>query len=152
MIDNPGHQLNTSYSSRTPPDVHIVREFKMQRLGYRYTLDGVGYPETARPHIEWHHIDGPLLVMRDGSLRWLTLWQRFMCSVGWVDALSLEKRHRPDLAGPDDLATMPCRSCGAGRPAGAPITADYGNWQCAECEASELSVSCEHFGPGGMWP
>ena len=45
------------------------------------------------PNIHWKHIDGPLLVMRDGQMHWLTLWERLCCALGWHDARSLERKH-----------------------------------------------------------
>jgi hypothetical protein len=46
------------------------------------------------------HIDGPLLTFRDGQMHWLTLRERFRVWMGWEDALSLERRLRPDLGHP----------------------------------------------------
>lgn len=40
----------------------------------------ISYPEDSKPHIEWNHVDGPLLVCRDGTPHLLTnvekLWLR----------------------------------------------------------------------------
>lgn len=56
---------------------------------------------NARPHIQRNHIDGPLLVMRDGSLHWLTLMERFALCLGRTNAHELEAKLRPDLAAYD---------------------------------------------------
>jgi hypothetical protein len=50
----------------------------------------VGYPDTARPHIQHNHVDGPLLRMRDGRLHWPTLWERVLLFFGQTDAKTLE--------------------------------------------------------------
>ena len=55
------------------------------------------YRRGAQPHIEPDNIDGPLLVMRDGRLHWLTSWERFLLAVGWYDrfegAYILERKY-----------------------------------------------------------
>lgn len=53
----------------------------------------IGYPETARPHIKRHHIDGPVLCLRDGRMHWLTLWERVLLALNKTDALTLERKH-----------------------------------------------------------
>ena len=47
----------------------------------------------CQPHIQRDHIDGPMLVMTDGRLHWLTLWERFCLLIGWHDARSLDRKH-----------------------------------------------------------
>lgn len=58
----------------------------------------IAYPDTARPHIKANHIDGPLLCMRSGELRWLTAWERVLLWFGKVDAEILERKYRPHLS------------------------------------------------------
>ena len=48
----------------------------------------VTYRERSEPHIQWNHIDGPLLTCRDGSAHWLTLSQRLML---WLGLTTIEK-------------------------------------------------------------
>jgi hypothetical protein len=60
----------------------------------------IGYPSSSRPTLIMKHIDGPLLTFRDGQMHWLTLRERFRVWMGWEDALSLERRLRPDLGHP----------------------------------------------------
>lgn len=50
----------------------------------------ISYQDSARPYIQRHHIDGPLLVMRDGRLHWLTFWERVLLLFGQTDAQTLE--------------------------------------------------------------
>jgi hypothetical protein len=57
----------------------------------------IGYPASARPSINRKHIDGPLLYMRNGEMHWLTWRERFQLWLGRTDALTLERKHRPDL-------------------------------------------------------
>lgn len=56
-------------------------------------MNGVSYQKGARPHIQMDHIDGPLLHKRNGTLHWLTLWERYLVWVGWEDEYSLERKH-----------------------------------------------------------
>lgn len=77
--------------------MHIISDPSLRRHGYIYNSNGVGYRADAQPHIRWKHIDGPLLVYRDGQMHWLTLWERFRCWRGWDDAWSIERKRRPDL-------------------------------------------------------
>lgn len=58
---------------------------------------GMGFPISARPSIVRNHIDGPMLIFRDGQLHWLTLWERLLLAFGWADAERLEKKRRPNL-------------------------------------------------------
>ncbi len=60
-------------------------------------LVGVGFPTYSRPSIQPNHIDGPLLVLRDGQLHWLTLWERIQFALGWTDAEKIEQYRRPNL-------------------------------------------------------
>ncbi len=55
--------------------------------------DGDSYPAGALPHIQWDHIDGPLLNLRDGRLHWLTLWERIRFRLGFDTALTLERKN-----------------------------------------------------------
>lgn len=57
----------------------------------------VGWRREARPSINRRHIDGPLLYLRNGELHWLTLWERFLLWLGMTDALTLERKYRPEL-------------------------------------------------------
>jgi hypothetical protein len=63
----------------------------------------LGYPGTARPSIQWNHVDGPLLHLRNGELHWLTWRERFRSWMGYDDAESLEAKHRPHLAQPPEF-------------------------------------------------
>ena len=60
-------------------------------------LEGMGYPESSRPRLTMNHVDGPLLTCRDGQMHWLTAWERICVRLGFDDAASLERKHRPDL-------------------------------------------------------
>lgn len=76
------------------------------RLGWfgQYMPDGsfVGWEGDAQPSIKWKHIDGPMLLMRNGEICWLTWRERFRCWMGWEDAYSLERKRRPHLAAHGD--------------------------------------------------
>ena len=49
--------------------------------------------ERPEPFINVHHIDGPLLSLRDGRLHWLTLRERFLLWLGLTNAHMLEHKH-----------------------------------------------------------
>ena len=77
--------------------MHITNNESWRRPDYIYNEHGVGYHESSRPYIKWTHIDGPLLVYRDGQMHWLTVWERFCCQLGVSTAQSIETKRRPDL-------------------------------------------------------
>jgi hypothetical protein len=53
------------------------------------------YPPITEITVQWNHIDGPMMRRIDGSLKWLTLRERFM---HWIGAWSLEQiARRPSL-------------------------------------------------------
>jgi hypothetical protein len=58
---------------------------------------GVGFPRSSRPRIKPDHVDGPLLVFRDGQMHWLTPWERILFALGLTDAERLERKRRPNL-------------------------------------------------------
>jgi hypothetical protein len=51
----------------------------------------------AHPYIQWTHIDGPVLHLRNATMEWLTLWERFLVWIGREDAFSLERKHAPEF-------------------------------------------------------
>ena len=57
----------------------------------------IGWPATNKPRIQ-PNIDGPLLVMRNGELHWLTWRERWQFWRGKTDAERLERKYRPALA------------------------------------------------------
>lgn len=67
------------------------RAQKMSGGGY------VEWPASARPSIQGKHIDGPMIVFRNGEVEWLTMWERLLFALGWTDAEKLEQKHRPWL-------------------------------------------------------
>lgn len=62
--------------------IHFTNEKSLRRKGYTYDRHGVGRPAGVQPHINWSHIDGPLLYRSDGQLHWLTWGERFRLSFG----------------------------------------------------------------------
>lgn len=58
----------------------------------------ISWPADNMPDINFNHIDGPLLTMRNGELHWLTLWERIQCALGRTDPLKLEQKYRPHLS------------------------------------------------------
>lgn len=72
---------------------------KMDRFGYIEVGPGtaVAFDPHAVPYIRWGHIDGPVLHLRNASMHWLTLSERFLVWVGWHDARSLERKHAAEF-------------------------------------------------------
>jgi len=54
----------------------------------------VQYPEDSKPHIQWNHIDGPLLYCRDGSLHWLTMLEKLFVKAGITTIEQLDEKYR----------------------------------------------------------
>lgn len=52
---------------------------------------------NAKPRIKWNHIDGPLLICRDGTLHWLTMAERLWTRLGLttIDQLDAKYNHEP---------------------------------------------------------
>ena len=54
----------------------------------------IQYPEDSEPHIQWTHIDGPLLICRDGSPHWLTMIERLFVKTGITTIEQLDEKYR----------------------------------------------------------
>jgi len=54
----------------------------------------IQYPEDSEPHIQWTHIDGPLLICRDGSPHWLTMLERLFVKTGITTIEQLDEKYR----------------------------------------------------------
>lgn len=50
------------------------------------------------PSIVWKHTDGPLLTCSDGTLHWLTWWERFQLWRGKTTIEALDRKYRKDLS------------------------------------------------------
>jgi hypothetical protein len=74
--------------------MHIVSHDSLKRPGYIYDSNGVGIPAGLQPHINWKHIDGPLLHTSDAGLHWLTLWERMCLWLGLTDITTIDRKHR----------------------------------------------------------
>ena len=73
--------------------MHIVSDKSLQRSDYVYSPRGIGYHADAEPYIKWKHIDGPLLVCRNGAMHWLTWRDRILFRLGREDIYSLERKY-----------------------------------------------------------
>jgi hypothetical protein len=74
-----------------PQIEELNREVEELSRQVRAATNGYGF--DARPHIQLDHIDGPLLLLRDGRLHWLTLAERILLWLGRTDAAQLERKH-----------------------------------------------------------
>lgn len=52
------------------------------------------YPEDGEPHINWYHVDGPLLICSDGTPHWLTIVESFLIKVGFTDIKKLDEKYK----------------------------------------------------------
>lgn len=46
------------------------------------------------PHLNTHHIDGPVVTFSDGQMHWLTLWERVLLLFGKIDAPMLQRKYQ----------------------------------------------------------
>lgn len=53
--------------------------------------------EPGTPCIQWDHKDGPLLTCSDGSLHWVTMWERLLLRANYITLESLDKKYRTDI-------------------------------------------------------
>lgn len=53
----------------------------------------VTFSSANVPHIQWNHVDGPLLTCRTGALHWLTLWERIKMKYGWTTIEELDAKY-----------------------------------------------------------
>lgn len=49
--------------------------------------------EDNEPHIKWKHVDGPVLVCRDGTMHWLTIQERIWLKFGFTTIELLDKQY-----------------------------------------------------------
>lgn len=48
----------------------------------------------TKPHIQWNHVDGPMLHTSTANCHWLTLWERLMMKAGLMTIEELDAKHR----------------------------------------------------------
>ena len=73
--------------------MYFIDDKGVQRPGY-----GDEYRKDARPYVKWKHVDGPLLVCRDGLMHWLTWRERIWAWWTSADAEAIEKRVRGSMS------------------------------------------------------
>jgi hypothetical protein len=78
--------------------MRIISDQSLHRPGYvSERLPGGGYieyPADIEPHINWKHIDGPLLYTSDCGLEWLSPWDRLLFALGLTDINRLDRKYR----------------------------------------------------------
>jgi hypothetical protein len=65
----------------------------------RFERDGsftLIHGNCREPHIQWNHIDGPLLIQCDGQPHWLSWRERFLLRFGFTDAKHLDPSYCGD--------------------------------------------------------
>ena len=50
-------------------------------------------PADSKPHIQWNHVDGPLLFCRDGTPHWLTMTERLWLRMGFININTLDEKY-----------------------------------------------------------
>ena len=65
----------------------------MRGVGAKEKISHADYCEDAKPHLQWKHVDGPLLVCHDGSMHWLTWWERICIYFEWKTVEELDKKY-----------------------------------------------------------
>jgi hypothetical protein len=58
---------------------------------------GITFSMSLRPSFVMKHIDGPMIVFRDGQMHWLTFGERFLVWIGCATPESIERKRRPNL-------------------------------------------------------
>lgn len=48
--------------------------------------------EDIGPRMQWDHIDGPMMVRSNGTIKWPTLYERFMLWIGAWTLRCVEQR------------------------------------------------------------
>lgn len=51
------------------------------------------YPQDSQPHIQWNHIDGPLLNCRDDTMHWLTKAEQLWLKMGFTNINKLDDKY-----------------------------------------------------------
>ena len=55
--------------------------------------DTVEFLENESPRINWHHVDGPLLICRDGTLHWLSKSEILWVYMGFTSIEQLDNTY-----------------------------------------------------------
>jgi hypothetical protein len=53
----------------------------------------IQYPADSKPHIKWHHVDGPLLICRDGTPHWITKTELLWLRMGFMNINTLDEKY-----------------------------------------------------------
>jgi hypothetical protein len=84
-------------------DDPIIKSALCATAHRRMDRAGIGiWPPITAPKINRRHIDGPYLKALDGTMVWLSPWERLLTKLGVWDAWDVEKRHFP----PTDLDVL----------------------------------------------
>ncbi len=70
-----------------------VYEISRHEMSGHVMVETISFPTEAQPSINFKHVDGPVLCCRDGSIHWLTYWERFMLWLGKINVHDLDKKY-----------------------------------------------------------
>lgn len=54
------------------------------------------YPANTETHIQWDHVDGALLVCRDGTPHWLTNAEKIWLRMGFTSLQQLDEKYNKE--------------------------------------------------------
>ncbi len=72
-----------------PVDANVSRDCQKDTE----MCSGIQVEPGATSHINWKHIDGPMFSGKDGSIHWLTLWERLLFRCGLMTKEDLERQY-----------------------------------------------------------
>ena len=53
----------------------------------------ISYPSDSKPRLELNHIDGPLLICRDGTPHWLSFAEVLSLKMGFTNVNQLDEKY-----------------------------------------------------------
>lgn len=70
------------------PSIEVQRSILQYKIRIFLNEMGISFRKIPEPHIQWDHVDGPLLHTSTFSFVWLTWWDRLLL---WIKLSSLYK-------------------------------------------------------------
>jgi hypothetical protein len=82
--------------SMLPFSLAVLSFQPLYSCSYGGSMAEVMFPNSSEPFINWKHIDGPLLILRNGELHWLTWIDRFQLYFRLTNIYKLERKYWND--------------------------------------------------------
>jgi len=94
-ITPPDKFIDFQLPNREVPAPELDNVHDENKIGRGLKTPVVWFADSSEPpYIVWKHIDGPLLVCKDGTPHWLTLRERFLLFIGKTTIEELNEKHR----------------------------------------------------------